>query len=204
MLAYVSTGADRPDPNRRVGDDDDTSDLIDIAAITAVLKYEQTRGCLPEEQPHANHGYDIISWTADGASRRLIEVKGLEGDWTERGIKLSHVQYRMAETHPEEFWIYVVENARDLQRQRVSAIANPFSKVEEYWFDDKWRLLAEEAATAQDISIKIGAKVAHDLWGTGKIIAVEQRGIVHFVTIDFGSIQGRRYIPYSSNLKFVD
>jgi hypothetical protein len=110
----------------------------------------------------------------------------------------------MAETHPEEFWIYVVENARDLQRQRVSAIANPFSKVEEYWFDDKWRLLAEETATAQDISIKIGAKVAHEIWGTGQIIAVEQRGIAHFLTVDFGSLQGRRYIPYSSNLKFVD
>jgi hypothetical protein len=204
MLAYVSTGADRSDPTRRVGDDDDTSDLIDIAAITAVLKYEQTRGCLPEEQPHANHGYDIISRTADGASRRLIEVKGLEGDWTERGIKLSHVQYSMAETHPEEFWIYVVENARDLQRQRVSAIANPFSKVEEYWFDDKWRLLSEETATAQDISIRIGAKVAHDIWGTGQITAVEHRGIAYFLTVDFGSIQGRRYIPYSSNLKFVD
>ena len=79
--------------------------------------------------------------------RRLIEVKGLDGDWTERGIKLSSVQYGMAERYPDQYWIYVVENARNLDRQRVSAIANPFSKVQEYWFDENWRQVAEEKAT---------------------------------------------------------
>lgn len=204
MLSYVGTSGDKPDAPRRVGDDDDISELIDIAAITAVMKYEQARGWVPEEQPHGNPGYDIISKADDGASRRLIEVKGLEGPWTERGIKLSHVQYRMAETYPEEFWIYVVENARDLQSQRVNAIANPFSKVEEYWFDDRWKCVSEESATARDVNIRIGAQVRHDAWGIGTIIAFERRGMMYSLTIDFGRNEGRRNVPYTSSLKFVD
>jgi len=169
-----------------------------------VLKYEHSRGWSPEEQPHGNPGYDIISTSADGTSRRLIEVKGLDGDWTERGIKLSHVQYGMAETNPEEFWIYVVENARDLQRQCVNAIANPFSKVEEYWFDNRWRQLSSEYASAEDINIIVGARVRHDLWGTGTIVDVKHHGRVPFVTVDFGRDEGRRGVFYPSGLKFVD
>jgi len=129
---------------------------------------------------------------------------GHSSDWTERGIKLSHVQYGMAETNPEEFWIYVVENARNLQRQCVRAIANPFSKVEEYWFDNRWRQLSSEYASAEDINIMVGARVMHDVWGTGTIVDVKRHGMVQFLTVDFGRIEGRRGIPYSSSLKFVD
>jgi hypothetical protein len=204
MLTYVGNGGDRLETARRTGDQPDISELVDVAAIAAVLRYEQSRGWLPEEQSHGNPGYDIISKTPDGVSRRLIEVKGLENDWTERGVKLSHVQYGMAEAHPDEFWIYVVENARDRDRQRVNAVANPFSKVEEYWFDHGWKDLSEESATAQDINIRIGARVSHSLWKTGTIVAAERRGIAWMLTIDFGPIEGRRYIPYASSLKFVD
>ena len=118
MLAYVGTGSGQTDAPRRIGDDEDADELTDISAIAAALKYEHKRGWSPEEQSHGNPGYDIVSRPSTSASRRLIEVKGLRSDWTERGIKLTHVQYGMAEAHPDEFWIYVVENARDLERQR--------------------------------------------------------------------------------------
>jgi hypothetical protein len=204
MLAYVSTGIDQSDSTKNSGEVG-ISDLIDVAAIAAVLKYEQTRGWSPEEQPHNNPGFDIVSQSADGIVRRLIEVKGLDGDWTERGIKLSNVQYGMAERYPDQYWIYVVENARNLDRQRVSAIANPFSKVQEYWFDENWRQVAEEKATAQDVNIKIGARVHHATWGIGTIVAMKRHGLAPpFLTVDFGSIEGRRGIPYSSSLKFVN
>jgi hypothetical protein len=63
----------------------------------------------PVEQPQNNPGFDIVSAVADGTPRRLIEVKGLEGEWTERGVKLSHVQFATAQTYPGEYWLYVVE-----------------------------------------------------------------------------------------------
>jgi hypothetical protein len=204
MLTYVSTGQDNSEAAERDGDDSNVSREIDRAAVFAALKYEQARGWVAEEQSHGNPGYDIISRAADGAARRLIEVKGLAGEWTPRGIKLSHVQYGMAERHPDEFWIYIVENAPDLERQRVSAIANPFSKVEEYWFDSGWKGVSEEVATAEVLNIRVGARIRHSLWKTGVIMAVERRGIAWMLTIDFGPLEGRRYIPYNSSLTFVD
>lgn len=203
MLAYVSRAGSRSkDDAETSGDGSDISNLVDIAAIRAALKYEKKHGRSPEEQPHGNPGYDIISTASDG-QRRLIEVKGLEGDWTERGIKLSHVQYGMAEQHPDEYWVYVVENARDLDRQRVSALANPFLKVEEYWFDHNWRDIIEETASSREFNLSVGASVYHDVWRTGMIVNVEQRGIAIMVKIDFG-INGVKYVPLNSSLRLVD
>lgn len=204
MLTYVVASVDTSDAGKRTGDDHDASEEIDLAAIAAALKYERMRGWAPEEQPHGNPGYDIVSMPPRGAGRRLIEVKGLEGDWTERGIKLSHVQYGMAEAYPDDFWIYVVENTRDLQRQKVTAIANPFSKVEEYWFDERWRHVSEEAAGSREINVQVGARVRHSIWGVGTIVAVDKRGRAPFLTIDFGKLEGRRGVPLSRELDFVD
>ena len=203
MLAYVGkTGSREGDEARNSSGGDDLTGAIDAAAVLAVLKYEAKRGAAAEEQPHGNPGYDIIS-TIAGGRRRLIEVKGLHGDWTERGVKLSHVQFGMAESHPEEFWIYVVENALDLERQRVTAIANPFGKVEEYWFDHNWRDVSEEIASAADVNLRVGAKLRHPLWGVGTIVDIKSSGTVPYLTIDFGLIEGRRGVPYSRNLTFV-
>ncbi|MBO6538004.1 MAG: DUF3883 domain-containing protein [Rhizobiaceae bacterium] len=203
MLAYVGkAGARGPDDSEYPRSSDNVSELIDAAAIAAALKYEEQRGWTPEEQPHGNPGYDILSTSPQG-KRRLIEVKGLEADWTERGVKLSHVQYNMAENHPEEYWFYVVENARDLDRQRVNAISNPFSKVEEYWFDNNWRDLRDEYANSLDLNIIIGAKIKHKIWETGTIVAVERKGIITYVNVDFG-LQGKKYIPYNDLLTIVD
>ncbi len=205
MLTYVASGEEsqREGSQEASGGEDEIGDEIDAAAIAAVLRYEQKRGSVPEEQPHSNPGYDIVS-RADDGRQRIIEVKGLEAEWTERGVKLSRTQYNEARARPEEYWIYVVEHARDKQLQRVIAIANPFAKVEEYWFDHNWRSQSEENATAQQINIRVGATVRHDVWGKGKIVAVQQRGIAPFLTIDFGPIEGRRGFPYNSNLKFED
>lgn len=203
MLAYVGRSGDHRKNDASLGASGaEISGLIDMAAINAVLRYEETRGWSPEEQSHGNPGYDILSIGPDGR-RRLIEVKGLETDWTERGIKLSHVQYRMAEEYPNEYWIYVVESARDLDRQRVSAISNPFEKVEEYWFDHHWRSASEETANSHELNVREGAHVHHAIWGEGIILEVVRRGIALSVTVDFG-FQGKKYIPFNSSLRIVE
>lgn len=176
---------------------------IDIAAIEAVLKYERNARRVPIEQSHSNPGFDIRSAHEDGAGTRLIEVKGLASDWNERGIKLTGVQYEMAREHPEQFWIYVVENACDLEKQEVHAIANPFSKVAEYWFDHGWSDMAEETSAARELNLVAGVRLKHRVWGIGTVIAVERKGGGDFVLIEF-PIDGRKNIPFNSMLTFVE
>lgn len=204
MLSYVSRNGTRGDSDASTASgSDDIADLIDAAAMKAALNYEQGRGWEPERQPHFNPGFDIVSKSPIG-ERRLIEVKGLDDEWTERGIKLSHVQFSMAREHPDEFWIYIVEHARDLERQKVTAIGNPFNKVDEYWFDHNWREAAEERASARDLHLKEGLKVQHHFWGKGVVVEIKSRGLIPFVVVDFGSLEGRRGIPFNSSLKILD
>ncbi len=204
MLTYVSRSGAREEDGTgsKSSASDEITDLIDAAAMKAALSYEQARGWEPERQPHFNPGYDIASKSPDG-SRRLIEVKGLENEWTERGVKLSHVQFSMAQEHPEEFWIYVVEHARDMERQRVYAIGNPFAKVEEYWFDRNWHEASEERVSSRDINLRVGLKVKHQIWGNGVVEEIKSRGVIPFVVIDFGKIEGRRGIPFNSSLRIL-
>ena len=204
MLSYVSRSGTRGDGDTSSASaGDDITDLIDAAAMKAASVYEEARGWKPERQHHFNPGFDIVSKSPSG-SRRLIEVKGLENEWTERGIKLSHVQFSMAREHPDDFWIYVVEHARDLERQRITAIANPFGKVEEYWFDHAWREMSEERSAAREIHLKVGLKVEHHIWREGTVVEIKSRGSIPFVVVDFGPVEGRRGIPFNSFLKILD
>lgn len=203
MLSYVARSASRREGDAPAASDaEDISALIDAAAMKAALSYERTRGWEPAQQPHFNPGFDILSKSPAG-KQRLIEVKGLESEWTERGIKLSHVQFSMAREHPDDFWIYVVEHARDVERQRVTAIGNPFGKVEEYWFDHNWREASEERVASRDIHLAVGLKVEHPLWGKGTVVEIKSRGAIPFVVVDFGSIEGRRGVPFNSSLRIV-
>ncbi|MEB3415012.1 DUF3883 domain-containing protein [Alteriqipengyuania sp. WL0013] len=202
MLSYVSREGDRgSDDTDQSTNGEDISALIDVAAVSAALKFEQQRGWEPEEQPHNNPGYDIRSVGPNG-ERRLIEVKGLENEWTQRGVKLSHVQFDMAQRHPTEYWIYIVEHARDLKSQHVNAISNPFEKVEEYWFDNAWRAHAEEMASAFKMNLQVGAIVRHKLWGKGTIIEVNRSDFAIKVKVDFG-FEGTKFIPLNSSLELL-
>lgn len=204
MLTYVARASQRGDDNKSAAAESrDLADEIDAAAMKAAMHYEEEFGRQPERQPHFNKGYDIVSQSADGG-RRIIEVKGLEDEWTERGIKLSHSQFDMAREHPGEFWIYIVEYARDPDRQRVTALANPFGKVEEYWFDHGWREFSEERAASRDVRLKVGLRVEHPTWGKGTVVEIKSRGLIAEVVVDFGKIEGRRGIPFNSTLKMID
>ena len=204
MLAYVARGTVGSDNGSlRSSNTTESSKLIDIAAIKAVLKYEEDRGWTPIEQSHSNPGFDIRSEGLNGEIR-LIEVKGLDGEWTDRGTKMSNVQYKMAQDNPDEFWLYVVEKARDVSQQKLSAISNPFKQVKEYWFDKNWRDCSEETANLRDSSIQEGGKVLHELWGTGVIERVDKKGLEISVLINFGELNGKKFIPFNDRLKLLD
>lgn len=96
-----------------------------------------------------------------------------------------------------------MEHARDLKNQRVSAIANPFSKVVEYWFDHGWKGVIEEVGAAADLNLEVGVKLRHTVWGIGTIEQVNRRGIAISLLMNFGD-EGRKFIPFNSSLEFVD
>jgi len=202
MLAYVNAEPRDVSKSSDNGSKENISDIIDMAAISAVLKYEKNAGRVPIEQPHNNPGYDIRSSDVDENEQRLIEVKGLNGQWNERGVKLTHVQFAMAQQNPEKFWIYVVEHACKPKLQRVSAIKNPFAKVTEYWFDHGWKNTLENSIGAIDLNLRISAKVKHSVWGMGTILRIDREWDIVNVVVDFDG-QGQKYIKFNDDLEFT-
>lgn len=165
------------------------------------MRYEADQGRSPVEQDHFNPGFDIVSTEING-KRRLIEVKGLRGPWSERGTKLTRTQFSMAQTHAEEFWLYIVECALDPNAQQLYAIRNPFHQVDEFWFDSAWKGVAERLANTVQLNARVGAIVHHEQWGSGHVLELKKIGLQTRATVDFG-FQGKKLIPFDK-LKFVD
>jgi hypothetical protein len=115
---------------------------VDAAGIRRVLEFERDAGRYPEEMPHGNPGYDIESKDATGAIIRYIEVKSLADEWDSLGVALSYPQFSQAHLYGEQFWLYVVERAEH-EDGRVYPIRDPARRVDQFFYDDGWRNLAE-------------------------------------------------------------
>jgi hypothetical protein len=177
---------------------------IDEAAMRAVIEFETNRRCIVERMPHFNPGYDVISKHQDTGGKRLIEVKGLDGPWIERGVKLTRTQIMNAEEYGEEFWLHVVEHALDDKNRKVYAINNPFFKASEFWFDEAWKQVVDE--TGGDLKSRFvpGRKVRVEHWGIGTITDVKHRGIASNLTIDFPT-HGLKYLSLNlSQMELVE
>jgi hypothetical protein len=206
MRSYVT-------PKTEEDEDGDTKDssgsqernaAIDESAMRTVIEFETNRQCTVERMPHFNPGFDAISKHQETGEKRLIEVKGLDGPWTERGVKLTRTQIMNAEEYGEEFWLYVVEHALDDKNRKVYAINNPFFKASEFWFDEAWKQVVDE--TGGDLKSRFvpGRKIRMKEWGVGTITAVQHRGIATNVTIDF-PIRGLRNVALNlSRMELVE
>jgi hypothetical protein len=115
---------------------------VDRSAIDAVLDYERAHGREPEEMRHDNPGFDIRSEAPSGEVR-YIEVKGTAVRWGDQGVAISSRQYLEGAQRREDFWLYVVDHA--LSGPRVHAVQDPVSQIDEYLFDDGWRVVSEKA-----------------------------------------------------------
>ena len=146
MRSYVAPGTDDDENGDGKGNSEsqERNAAIDEAAMRSVIEYETNRQCNVERMPHLNPGYDAVSTHKGSGEKRLIEVKGLDGHWTARGVKLTRTQIMNAKEYGEEFWLYVVEHALDDKNRRVYAIKNPFFKANEFWFDEAWKQVADE------------------------------------------------------------
>lgn len=198
-MTYVSHRATGGDNQGSGGDD--RGRRIDAAAIAAVKAYEKKHHRDAEEQAHNHPGFDIVSADAAGA-RRLIEVKGLDNAWNDRGVKLTRTQFANAQRHGDTYWLYVVEHALDSELQRVHAIRNPFQKVEEYWFDGGWRDVVEESASGRDAQVREGARVNHKTFGPGVVESVRVIAQATELVVNF-RFEGRKPLRLSKDLEFL-
>ncbi|MBL7064346.1 MAG: DUF3883 domain-containing protein [Anaerolineae bacterium] len=150
-----------PDGSGRGGGSPDESELseerkaIERAGIEVALAYEQRRGRIPKELPPNHEGWDIDSYAEDpvaaildkGEKHRLarrIEVKATKYGWDGWGIGLTAPEYRAAQRHGEEYYLYVVEYALDENLRRLFVFQNPVDKVNDYRLDDRWKAVADE------------------------------------------------------------
>jgi hypothetical protein len=140
---YVENRKDGKDQGGAKNDSSKRTD-VERAAVERVLAYERQRGRLPKEMSHTNPGYDIESRPPRGEIERYIEVKGLAGAWTDWGVGLSPEQIRHGQREGMRFWLYVVEFALEPARSKIFAIQDPYALIDEFRFDDGWKLLGKE------------------------------------------------------------
>ena len=79
--------------------------------------------------PPGNPGYDIESYDDSGEDVRFIEVKGIDGPWTELGVGITARQYQEAQTRGDSWWLYVVENVFSDEERTVHRIPNPVRNI---------------------------------------------------------------------------
>ena len=117
---------------------------VEAAARSAVCAYENARGRIPEQKAQTHPGYDIVSVDPRTGEGRLIEVKGVAGEWNQTGVGLSSLQFSVAREHGDSYWLYVVEFAVDPDRIRIHPIRSPATQVTSFMFDSNWRQAAAD------------------------------------------------------------
>ena len=186
MRSYVKPEqGDTREGAKASGPSSERISAIDEAAMKAVMEYERNREFVPERQPHFNPGYDVLSRSKKDDEMRFIEVKGLDGEWTERGVKLSRTQISFAQDHPDEAWLYVVEHALEPKKRKINAIKNLFFKADEFWFDRVWREVAEEKGGDYKAQFVPGRRIQMEGLGVGTIIDIQKIGVMTQLKVEF-------------------
>ena len=175
---------------------------IEAASRALVCAYEKERGRDPEEMAQTHPGYDIVSRRVGSDEiDRYIEVKGTSGEWKNRGVSISRLQFSEAQNYGDKYWLYVVEHALDENCARIHAIQSPAMKVDSFMFDGEWRKVSIDEAADPTLRFKEGAMVDCGLLGVGSIEKVEKRGMTKSLLIDFGGTKGKKYLAL--NLKTI-
>ncbi|HED14143.1 MAG TPA: DUF3883 domain-containing protein [Gammaproteobacteria bacterium] len=173
---------------------------IEVASRAIVCAYERERGRDPEEMAQTHPGYDIVSRRiGDEEVDRYIEVKGTSGEWKQRGVSISRLQFSEAQNHGDKFWLYVVEHALDETCARIHAIQSPAMKVDSFMFDGEWRKVAVDEEADPTLRYKVGTKIDCLNLGEAIIEKVEKRGQTISLLVYFGGDRGEKYMAL--NLK---
>lgn len=172
---YVAPEGGEPDANDSASEDREWRVKLGAAAVEKVCSAEESNGWKTTCMPQTHEGYDIEA-NKDGQTR-FIEVKGLKGEWTERGVGLSRAQYEYARNHQDSYWVYIVENALGPGEPRITRIQNPAKRITEYRLDSTWRQLAQSLPMARNAPAQWkGRTLRTDEGLQGTIQEVKARG----------------------------
>ena len=158
---------------------------VEHFARKAVCVYEKARGRDARQMAQTHPGYDIVSHDPITGEDRLIEVKGVDGEWNQTGVGLSRLQFSNAQDYGVRYWLCVVEFALDGERARVHAIQNPAKQVTSFMFDGNWREAAADERADPLLVFVPGARIHHASMGTGEIRGVVVRGSSKLLTVRF-------------------
>ena len=195
LLSYVNHAGGN-DVHGEDGGNSEHNMAIEAAARDAVCKYEIERGRTPKQMPLTHPGYDLVSQDLVRGTQRLIEVKGVAGEWNKTGVGLSKLQFTNAQEYPEQYWLYVVEFVSDPPNMRIHPIAKPATQVTSFMFDGNWRAVVDEEPIDPVIAFRPGTRVKHQNWGFGRIATVDVRGSMRQLAVDFEK-SGRRTVTLS-------
>lgn len=200
LISYVGNGGDGTNLERIDGGESpqmtERIREIDECAVRRVI----TELCAEfevNEMPHNNPGYDLIAINRANPTRKLfIEVKGTDAEWKETGVGMSREQYGFArnlDSQEGEYWLFVVENARNQDRVKIWRIKNPPAQVDYYQFDHGWKGIAQQ----ETIKPSLGMSIVR---GTqrGTISEVRERGPLTLLTVVYDDGQTAT-LPYKPN-----
>lgn len=208
LLSYVTSEKTTSDDNYEIADDESPETIqIGWAAEAIVMDFEKRRGWLPKNMNEVNvnhHGYDIQSTGPDQRSI-YIEVKGINGPWSNVGVGLTAKQFNYAIKYQEDYFLYVVENSLSPEDAKIYCIGNPAMQVNKFQFDHGWKNAAIAKAELIEDYVKenpnpcVGQRVKISTMedAEGAIIAISGIGKIQRLTIalDDGDEIQRIYNP---------
>ena len=97
---------------------------LEEIGMRVAMEYERSQGRTPRDVSAENRGYDIVSTAPDG-SVRYIEVKAKARTGP---IALTPNEWFMARRMGDDYWLYIVENART--SPKLHRIRNPAQRLE--------------------------------------------------------------------------
>ena len=115
----------------------------DRRAVAAVMEAERKLGRKPQEQAHANPGYDVLSKDPASGTHYFIEVKGHLPQTAE--INVSAQQVQKAKSNPERWRLAVVsvpESPDDAPVVRY--LLDPFRDVNMHFAQTRLTLKVED------------------------------------------------------------
>ena len=139
-VARVSCG----DP-RRIGwarvvavpHDDDSEDDADPESEAVAMEHVKNRltgqGWKVTDVHTDGHSYDL--YAERGSEQRCIEAKGLAGNASSAGVRLTGGELAKASQLGDEYWLYVVENCIDGEGRLYAAWQNPAETFRDSFID---------------------------------------------------------------------
>ncbi|MCB9705435.1 MAG: DUF3883 domain-containing protein [Myxococcales bacterium] len=162
------------------------------AAITAAVEHERDAGRKPMEMPPGTPGYDVQSGRISDPNARFIRVLGLDGGWERLPVILSSRDAAAARTFGRQYWLYVVEHARDPGRRKVQRIQDPLPRIARYALDQRWREQAERDGSG--LAPQVGWIHVPEAGEPAEILAIEKVGMFTWLRVRApGGAEERRF-----------